>query len=90
MSNSAIPWAVACQALLSMEFSRPEYKNGLPSTSPGDLPDPGIEPVSLVSSVGMQVLYHFLGHFRGSPNHKLKFRNVHYLTSIKIDFYIKF
>ena len=37
------------EALLSMEFSRPEYKNGLPSTSPGDLPDPGIEPVSLMS-----------------------------------------
>ena len=32
------------QTLLSMEFSRQEYWNGLPFPSPGDLPDPGIEP----------------------------------------------
>ena len=36
--------AVACQALLSMEFSRQEYWSGLPFPSPGDLPDPGIKP----------------------------------------------
>ena len=42
----AIPWAVACQALLSMEFSRQEYWSGLPLPSPGDLPNPGIEPGS--------------------------------------------
>ena len=39
-------WTVACQAPLSMEFSRPEYWRGLPFPSPGDLPDPGIEPKS--------------------------------------------
>ena len=38
------PWTVACQALLSMGFSRQEYQHGLPFPSPGDLPDPGIEP----------------------------------------------
>ena len=32
-----------------MEFSRQEYWSGQPFPSPGDLPDPGIEPVSLVS-----------------------------------------
>ena len=32
-----------------MEFSRREYWSGLPFPTPGDLPDPGIEPVSLVS-----------------------------------------
>ena len=32
-----------------MGFSGPEYWSGLPCPSPGDLPDPGIEPVSLVS-----------------------------------------
>ena len=32
-----------------MEFSRQEYLNGLPFPSPGDLPDTGIEPVSLMS-----------------------------------------
>ena len=38
------PWTVACQDLLSMEFSRQEYWNGLPCTPPGDLPNPGIKP----------------------------------------------
>ena len=37
---------VACQALLSMEFSRQGYWSGLPFPTLGDLPDPGIEPVS--------------------------------------------
>ena len=40
------PWTVAYQAPLSMEFSRQEYWSGLPFPSPGDLPDPGIEPRS--------------------------------------------
>ena len=40
------PWAVACQAPPSMGFSRQEYWSGLPFPSPGDLPDPGIEPGS--------------------------------------------
>ena len=40
------PWTVAHQAPLSMEFSRQEYWSGLPFPSPGDLPDPGIEPRS--------------------------------------------
>ena len=38
-----------CQAPLSMEFSRQEYWSGLPFPSARDLPDPGIELVSLVS-----------------------------------------
>ena len=42
----AIPWTVACQAPLSMRFSRQEYWSGLPFPSPGDLPDPGLGPVS--------------------------------------------
>ena len=45
----ATPWTVACQAPLSMEFSRQEYWSGLPFPTPGDLPDPGIEPMHLVS-----------------------------------------
>ena len=45
----ATPWTVAHQVLLSMEFSRQEYWSGLPFPSPGDLLDPGIESVSLVS-----------------------------------------
>ena len=41
------PRTVACQAPLSMELSRQEYWSGLPCLSPGELPDPGIEPMSL-------------------------------------------
>ena len=37
-------WTVACQVPLSMGFSSQEYWSGLPFSSPGDLPDPGIEP----------------------------------------------
>ena len=40
---------VAHRAPLSMGFSRHEYWSGLPFPPPGDLPDPGIEPASLVS-----------------------------------------
>ena len=40
------PWTVACQASLSMGFPRQEYWSGFPFPSPGDLPDPGIKPVS--------------------------------------------
>ena len=43
------PWTVAYQTPLSMEFSKQEYWSGLPFPSPGDLPDPGIEPASRVS-----------------------------------------
>ena len=42
-------WTIAHQAPLSMGFSRQEYWSGLPCPSSGDLPDPGIEPASLVS-----------------------------------------
>jgi len=41
-----IPSTVTLQAPLSVEFSRQEYWSGLPFPSPGDLPDPGIEPGS--------------------------------------------
>ena len=40
------PWTVAYQAPQSTEFSRQEYWSGLPFPSPGDLPNPGIEPGS--------------------------------------------
>ena len=42
----ATPWTVAFQASPSMGFSRQEYWSGLPCPSPGDLPNPGIEPGS--------------------------------------------
>ena len=42
-------WTVGHQAPLSMGFSRQEHWNGLPCPPPGDLPDPGVEPLSLRS-----------------------------------------
>ena len=58
----AVPWTVACQAPLSMEFSRQEYWNGLPFPFPGDLPDPGIEPASPALQVASLLL-----SLQGSP-----------------------
>ena len=54
------PGTVARQAPLSTEFSRQEYLSGLPFLTPGDLPNPGIEPVPLVppaspASIGRQI-----------------------------------
>ena len=48
----ATPWTIAYQASLSMGFPRQEYWSGLPLPSPGDLPDPGIKPVSPASACG--------------------------------------
>ena len=45
----AIPWTVAHQTPLSIEFSRQEYWSGLPFPSPENLPDPGIKPKSFLS-----------------------------------------
>ena len=44
-STFATPWIAACQGPLSTGFPRLEYWSGLPFPSPGDLPDPGIEPM---------------------------------------------
>ena len=50
-------WGVAWCAPLSMGFSRQKYESGLPCPPPGDLPDPGIKPVS--RCVGRRILYHW-------------------------------
>ena len=68
------PWAVAHQVLLSIEFSRQEYCNGLPFPTLGHLLDPGIEPMSRVSPAlidgffttvppGMQISFFFFKIF---------------------------
>ena len=49
MSDSASLWTVAPHSYLSLRFPRQEYWNALPCPSPGDLPDPGAEPISLTS-----------------------------------------
>ena len=62
----ATPWTVAYQAPQSIEFSMQEYWSGLPFPSPGDLPNPGIEPRSPPGLPHCrQTLYH-LSH-QGSP-----------------------
>ena len=54
------PWTLACQAPLSMGFSRQEHWSGLPFPSPGDLPDPGIESLAPVCLLHCrQILYHW-------------------------------
>ena len=45
----ATPWTIACQAPLSMGFSKQKYWSGLSCPSPGDLSNPGLEPASLMS-----------------------------------------
>ena len=53
MSDSATPWTIQ-----SMDFSRPEYWSGWPLPSPGDLPNPGMEP----SLPHRRQILHQLGH----------------------------
>ena len=50
------PGTVACQAPLSMEFSKQEYWSGLPFLSPGDLPDPEMKPDSPALQYCTQIL----------------------------------
>ena len=70
-SDSVAPWTVACQAPLSTGCSRQEYWSGLPCPPPGDLPDPGMEPESLMSPVvpTLQAGSLLMSH-RGIAGHK--------------------
>ena len=61
----ATPWTLACQAPLSIGFSRQEYWSGLPFPSPGDLPNLGIETGSLASQADSLVT-----ELQGSPSSK--------------------
>ena len=60
-------WTVAHQVPLSMECSMQEYWNGLPFPSPGDLPDPGIEPMTPASPALAGRF--FTPEFPGNPRH---------------------
>ena len=62
----ATPWTIAHQAFLSMGLSRQEYWSGLPGPSPGDLPDPGMEPTSPALQVDALLL-----EPSGKPHEKL-------------------
>ena len=58
-------WTVTCQVPLSMRYSREEYWSGLPCPPPRDLPNPGMEPMSLVC-LALQAYSLLLNH-QGSP-----------------------
>ena len=73
----ATPWTVAYQAPPSMDFSMEDYWSGLPFPSPGNLPDPGIEPISRIAGRHftilaiwvysiVQIFYFFTDHFCNS------------------------
>ena len=64
------PWTVACQAPLSMGFSRQEYWSELPFPSPGDLPNPEIEPVSPAGQAGSLPLSHLTSPAMGMESSK--------------------
>ena len=59
----ATPWTVACQAPLSTGFPRQEYWSGLPFPSPGDPPNPGLEPKAPALKADSLLLSH-----QGFPN----------------------
>ena len=71
----ATPWAIGRQVPQFMGFSRKKYWSGLPFSSPGNLPDPGAEPVSLAFPAWQtdSLLLHHLG----SP--PLLTRNYHFI-----------
>ena len=72
MSDSAILWTVAHQALLSMKFSRQEYWSGLPFSPPRDLLDPGIEPMPPALAGGFfNFIYFLFGWAVSSLLHRL-------------------
>ena len=53
----ATPWTVTLQASLSLGFPRQEYWGGVPFPTPGDLPDPGMEPTFPASPTLASRLY---------------------------------
>ena len=84
MSNSATPRTVTHQAPLSMKFSRQGYWSGLPFPSPGDLPDPGIEPISPALTADSLLLIH-----PGSPCSVLLWKIIIFLWTFCVLFQIK-
>ena len=67
------PWAAALQAPLSMEFPKQEYWSGLLFPSPGDLPNPGVEPASPAVQVDSLPLTYQRSPVPGTGNKFLKF-----------------
>ena len=79
---------VAHQAALSMDFSRKEYWSGLPCPSPGDLPQPGIKPTSLIFPVWAGRLFTTSATWEALPNmfQNSRFPKGRQVLSINISF----
>ena len=74
LQSCATLWTEACQAFLSVGFSRQESWSRFPFPSPGDLPDPGIEPASLMSPALAGGFYATVTMWGAqSPNHTGQF-----------------
>ena len=74
------PWTVAHQASLSMGFSKQAYWSGLPFPSPGDLPNPGIEPRSpVLQADSLPQSYRGIGAMYQTP------RSVHEATCVSFN-----
>ena len=69
----ATPWTVACQAPLSMGFPRQEYWSGLPCPPPGDLPEQGIKPSSLMFPTLAGRFFTTSATWEASPTHTFFF-----------------
>ena len=80
--TESIPWTAARQAPLSMGFSRLEGWSGLPFPSPGDIPDPGIKPVSPTLAGGF-----FTAEPPGKPNDVFNTFNYPIIQSIRNKIY---
>ena len=76
-----IPWAAACQAPLSLE-SRQECWSGLPFPSPGDLPDPGMEPTFSCIAISCLVDEFFTDWPTREPGPKFQAGNSDVLSSV--------
>ena len=83
MSDSVVtPWIEASQAPLSMGFPRQEHWSGLPFSPPGDIPDSGIEPMSLAWQVDSLPL----SHQESKKEHKYPiFLKLHQPVNLKKD-----
>ena len=80
MPDSVMPWAAAHQAPLFMRFSRQGYGSGLQFPSPGDLPNPGIEPWSPALQADS-----LLTELQGKPNkHKVRPRSPNQSTGFEL------
>ena len=76
------PWTIAFQASLSMGFPRQEYWSGLPFSSAGDLPDPGVKPMS----PALQAYFLPLSH-QGSLNSGLRISKYYAYSASSWDFF---